>query len=171
MIWIAPSEKDTTNGTLEKRLWDSADQFRANSGQVKCRIAKCEVRSAKAIQFGSRSSPFVIPPARRLAIMNLAIRGIEADIGKEHADTFRNVQHPNLRADYVLANPPFNESDTTLRACALLLCDTTMEALSIATDNYGKESDRLTPLASRRRKNHGSYPDAFALPRMTTLQT
>ncbi len=32
MHWIAPSEKDTANGTLEKRLWDSADQFRANSG-------------------------------------------------------------------------------------------------------------------------------------------
>lgn len=48
---------------------------------------------------------------RRLAIMNLAIRGIEGDIGKEHADTFRNVQHPDLRADYVLANPPFNDSD------------------------------------------------------------
>jgi type I restriction enzyme M protein len=32
MHWIAPSEKDHTNGTLEKRLWDSADQFRANSG-------------------------------------------------------------------------------------------------------------------------------------------
>jgi type I restriction enzyme M protein len=48
---------------------------------------------------------------RRLAIMNLAIRGIEADIGKEHADTFRSVQHPDLRADYVLANPPFNDSD------------------------------------------------------------
>jgi type I restriction enzyme M protein len=48
---------------------------------------------------------------RRLAIMNLAIRGIEADIGKEHADTFRHVQHPDLRADYVIANPPFNDSD------------------------------------------------------------
>jgi len=47
----------------------------------------------------------------RLAIMNLAIRRIEADIVKEHADTFRNVQHPDLRADYVLANPPFNHSD------------------------------------------------------------
>src|SRR5436189_5305744 len=32
MKWIAPSEKDTGNSTLEKRLWDSADQFRANSG-------------------------------------------------------------------------------------------------------------------------------------------
>jgi len=43
---------------------------------------------------------------RRLAIMNLAIRGIEDDIGNEHADTFRHVQHPGL-----LANPPFNDSD------------------------------------------------------------
>jgi len=48
---------------------------------------------------------------RRLAIMNLAIRGIEADIGPEHADTFRRDLHPDLRADYVLANPPFNDSD------------------------------------------------------------
>lgn len=32
MQWIAPPEKDTANGTLEKRLWDAADQFRANSG-------------------------------------------------------------------------------------------------------------------------------------------
>ena len=48
---------------------------------------------------------------RRLAVMNLALRGIEADFGKENADTFRNVQHPDLRADYVIANPPFNDSD------------------------------------------------------------
>ena len=32
MIWIAPSERDTANAALEKRLWDAADQFRANSG-------------------------------------------------------------------------------------------------------------------------------------------
>lgn len=32
MHWIAPSEKDTDNAALEKRLWDAADQFRANSG-------------------------------------------------------------------------------------------------------------------------------------------
>jgi type I restriction enzyme M protein len=32
MKWITPSEKDTANSTLEKRLWDAADQFRANSG-------------------------------------------------------------------------------------------------------------------------------------------
>ena len=48
---------------------------------------------------------------RRLAIMNMAIRGIEADFGPEHADTFRRDLHPDLRADCVLANPPFNDSD------------------------------------------------------------
>ncbi|MCP9800251.1 class I SAM-dependent DNA methyltransferase [Synechococcus sp. RedBA-s] len=48
---------------------------------------------------------------RRLAVMNLAIRGIEADFGPEHADSFRRDLHPDLRADYVLANPPFNDSD------------------------------------------------------------
>jgi type I restriction enzyme M protein len=48
---------------------------------------------------------------RRLAVMNMALRGIEADFGLEHADTFRRDLHPDLKADYVLANPPFNDSD------------------------------------------------------------
>src|SRR6478672_7161906 len=48
---------------------------------------------------------------RRLAVMNLALRGIEADFGPEHADTFRRDLHPDLRADFVIANPPFNDSD------------------------------------------------------------
>ena len=43
--------------------------------------------------------------------MNLALRGIEADFGPEHADTFPRDLHPDLRVDYVLANPPFNDSD------------------------------------------------------------
>ncbi len=41
--------------------------------------------------------------------MNLAIRGIDAQIA--HGDTFHNDQHPDLKSDYVLANPPFNDSD------------------------------------------------------------
>ena len=48
---------------------------------------------------------------RRLAIMNLAIRGIEADIGPEPADTFRRDLHKDLKADFIIANPPFNISD------------------------------------------------------------
>ena len=45
----------------------------------------------------------------RLAKMNLAIRGIEGQIA--HGDSFHNDRHPDLRADYILANPPFNVSD------------------------------------------------------------
>ena len=45
----------------------------------------------------------------RLAKMNLAIRGIDGQIA--HGDTFHNDRHPDLKADYVLANPPFNDSD------------------------------------------------------------
>ena len=47
----------------------------------------------------------------RLARMNLAIRGVEANLGPKHADSFRADLHPDLRADYVLANPPFNVSE------------------------------------------------------------
>ncbi len=47
----------------------------------------------------------------RLVAMNLVIRGIDFNLGREAADTFLNDQHPDLRADYVLANPPFNVSD------------------------------------------------------------
>ncbi len=47
----------------------------------------------------------------RLAKMNLAIRGIDANLGPEQADSFRRDLHPDLKADYVLANPPFNDSD------------------------------------------------------------
>jgi type I restriction enzyme M protein len=45
----------------------------------------------------------------RLCVMNLAIRGIDARI--THGDSFHNDQHKDLKADYVLANPPFNDSD------------------------------------------------------------
>ena len=51
------------------------------------------------------------PTTWRLAAMNLAIRGIDFNLGKEPTDTFTRNQHPDLRADFVLANPPFNISD------------------------------------------------------------
>lgn len=47
----------------------------------------------------------------RLAKMNLAIRGIDCNLGSEPADTFHRDLHPDLKADYILANPPFNMSD------------------------------------------------------------
>lgn len=50
------------------------------------------------------------PTTRKMALMNLAIRGIEADIGGYNADTFHNDLHPQLKADFIMANPPFNLS-------------------------------------------------------------
>lgn len=51
------------------------------------------------------------PTTWRLAAMNMAIRGIDFNFGKEPANSFTNDLHPDLRADFVMANPPFNISD------------------------------------------------------------
>ena len=57
--------------------------------------------------FGQESNP----TTWQLAQMNLAIRGIDANLGVEHADSFHRELHPDLKVDYILANPPFNSSD------------------------------------------------------------
>ena len=51
------------------------------------------------------------PTTWRLAAMNLAIRGFAADLAKEPADTFARDQFPDLKFDYIMANPHFNDSD------------------------------------------------------------
>ena len=51
------------------------------------------------------------PSTWKMAHMNVAIRGLEANIGQSYADTFFNDQHPTLKADFIMANPPFNLSD------------------------------------------------------------
>ncbi len=57
--------------------------------------------------FGQESNP----TTWRLGKMNLAIRGIEANLGEENADSFHRDLHKDLKADFILANPPFNVSD------------------------------------------------------------
>lgn len=57
--------------------------------------------------FGQESNP----TTWKLAKMNLAIRQLEANLGKHNADSFRDDQHKTLKANYILANPPFNISD------------------------------------------------------------
>ncbi len=57
--------------------------------------------------FGQESNP----TTWKLAKMNLAIRGIESNLGREAADSFHRDLHPDLKADFILANPPFNMSD------------------------------------------------------------
>jgi type I restriction enzyme M protein len=51
------------------------------------------------------------PTTWKLCKMNLAIRGIEGNLGSHHADSFHNDQHKDLKADFIIANPPFNISD------------------------------------------------------------
>ena len=51
------------------------------------------------------------PDTYRLAKMNLAARGISYHLGDSNASSFTNDKHPNLRADYIMANPPFNLKD------------------------------------------------------------
>ena len=51
------------------------------------------------------------PSTWKMAHMNTAIRGLEANLGQSYADTFFNDQHPTLKADFIMANPPFNLSD------------------------------------------------------------
>jgi type I restriction enzyme M protein len=76
------------------------------------------VQSEKFVEaHGGRTTDIAIygqesnPTTWKLAQINLAIRGIDADLGSTYADSFHNDLHPDLKANFVLANPPFNDSD------------------------------------------------------------
>ena len=73
------------------------------------------VQSAKFIKAHSRNRGSISvygqeanPDTWKMAKLNMAIRGIEPDFGPHQADTFTNDLHPTLKADFILANPPFN---------------------------------------------------------------
>jgi type I restriction enzyme M protein len=89
----------------EKRFYDGCCGSGGMFVQSEKFIAMHEHRIGKISIFGQESNPTTY----KLAKMNLAIRGIEAKI--ELGDTFRDDKFPNLKVDYVLANPPFNVSD------------------------------------------------------------
>ena len=87
-----------------------------------CRVYYCccgsggmFVKSEKFIEAHSRKRGNISvygqeanPDTWKMAKMNMAIRGIDADLGPYNADTFTNDLHPTLKADFILANPPFN---------------------------------------------------------------
>jgi len=102
MHWIAPSEKDTANGTLEERLWDSADQFRANSGQAECRIPKCEFGIAGSSSFEIRHSSFAIAPS---CIVRLLTEVIEPYHGRI-LETLRLANVPSIKCGMNRAKHP-----------------------------------------------------------------
>ncbi|NQU53078.1 MAG: N-6 DNA methylase, partial [Bacteroidetes bacterium] len=74
----------------------------------------------------------------KLAKMNLAIRGIAANLGDVPADTFGRDQHPDLKADFIMANPPFNQKDW--RASTELIDDPRWRGYEVpptSNANYG----------------------------------
>lgn len=74
----------------------------------------------------------------KLAKMNLAIRGISGNLGAVPADTFGKDQHPDLKADYIMANPPFNQKDW--RADSELIDDPRWKGYDVppkSNANYG----------------------------------
>jgi len=85
----------------------------------------------------------------KLAKMNLAIRGITANLGAVAADTFGKDQHPGLKADYIMANPPFNQKDW--RADTELLDDPRWKGYDVpptSNANYGWILNMVSKLSS-----------------------
>ena len=80
----------------------SSDRFIEEHASVKHYNAAEQKKQISV--YGQESNP----TTWKLAAMNLAIRGIDFNFGKKNADSFLNDQHPDLRADFVMANPPFN---------------------------------------------------------------
>ena len=89
--------KTKNSKSIEESLWDAANKLR---GKVESSEYKHVVLGLIFLKFTSK-----------LAKMNLAIRGINANLGDVPADTFGKDQHPDLKADFIMANPPFNQKD------------------------------------------------------------
>lgn len=107
-----------TPACVVKTLVEILKPFKGRVYDPACGSGGMFVQSAKFVEnhhgnindisvYGQDSNP----TTWKMAQMNLAIRGIEADLGSYNADTFFNDCHPTLKADYIMANPPFNLSD------------------------------------------------------------
>ncbi len=107
-----------TPACIVKLLVEVLKPYKGRVYDPACGSGGMFVQSAKFVQehhgrindisvYGQDSNP----TTWKLCKMNLAIRGIEADLGKYNADTFFNDCHPQLKADFIMANPPFNLSN------------------------------------------------------------
>lgn len=101
-----------------KLLVEMIEPYKGRVFDPCCGSAGMFVQSEEFIQrHGGRSRDIAIygqesnPTTWKLAKMNLAIRGIEANLGPKNDSSFHNDLHKDLKADFVLANPPFNDSD------------------------------------------------------------
>lgn len=86
------------------RVYDPAMGSGGFFVQSECFIEEHGGKLGNISVYGQESNP----TTWRLAAMNMAIRGIDFNFGNEPANTFSNDKHPDLRADFVMANPPFN---------------------------------------------------------------
>jgi len=95
---VAKNNSGNSGGALgfEANLWAAADKMRGH------------VDASRFIAVYGQESNYT---TWKLARMNLAIRGIDANLGPRNADSFRQDLHPDLKAGFILANPPFNMSD------------------------------------------------------------
>jgi type I restriction enzyme M protein len=107
-----------TAGSVVRLLVEMLQPFKGRVYDPCCGSGGMFVQSERFIEAhnGNRNDVSIFgqesnPTTWRLAKMNLAIRGIEADLGPKWADSFHEDLHPGLKADFVLANPPFNNSD------------------------------------------------------------
>ncbi|WP_438037284.1 type I restriction-modification system subunit M [Sorangium sp. So ce204] len=107
-----------TPGSVVRLLVEMLAPYKGRVYDPCCGSGGMFVQSEKFIeQHGGRVGDISVygqesnPTTWRLAKMNLAIRGIEANLGPENADTFHRDLHKDLKADYILANPPFNAKD------------------------------------------------------------
>ncbi|MFV0479460.1 MAG: N-6 DNA methylase, partial [Anaerorhabdus sp.] len=107
-----------TPACLVRTLVEMIEPFNGRVYDPACGSGGMFVQSSRFIQehqgnindiamYGQESNP----TTWKLAKMNLAIRQIDGNLGGYNADTFHNDLHKTLKADYILANPPFNESD------------------------------------------------------------
>lgn len=107
-----------TPQSVVKLLVQMIEPFKGRVYDPCCGSGGMFVQSEKFVEsHGGNTSDLAVygqesnPTTWRLCKMNLAIRGIEGNLGLQNADTFHNDLHKDLKADYILANPPFNISD------------------------------------------------------------
>lgn len=107
-----------TPKTVVKLIVEMIEPFRGKVYDPCCGSGGMFVQSLDFVKHHQGSSKDIsiygqesIATTYRLAKMNLAIRGISADLGASARDSFHADQHKTLKADYILANPPFNQDD------------------------------------------------------------
>jgi len=107
-----------TPQSVVKILVEMIEPYKGRVYDPCCGSGGMFVQSEKFVEaHGGRKNDIAVngqesnPTTWRLCNMNLTIRGIEGNIGSHHADTFRQDIQKDLRADFILANPPFNVSD------------------------------------------------------------